>query len=54
MGDIIVLLMLAGLVALVVRSMWNDRKKGVCCSGCSGKCSGCTVECQTKDKEVNI
>ena len=31
MGDIIVIAVLAGIVALVVRSMWKDHKSGKHC-----------------------
>jgi hypothetical protein len=43
MGTLIVLLVLAGIVALIVRSMIKDRKNGkspVCGGDCS-KCKGC-------------
>lgn len=38
-GDIIVIAALVLIIALIVRSMIRDKKKGRCC-GCSG-CSGC-------------
>ncbi len=41
MGDVIVLAVLTGIIALIVRGMIRDRKKGGCC-GCSG-CAGCTA-----------
>jgi len=49
MGDIIVLTVLVVIVALVIRSMWKNHKKGGGCSGCSGNCSGCNREssCQS-------
>ena len=42
MGDVIVIAVLVLIVALIVRGMIRDKKKGKCCgcSGCSG-CSGC-------------
>ncbi len=39
-GDIIVLAALAVIVALVIRGMVLDKKKGKCCGGCSS-CKGC-------------
>ncbi len=53
MGDIIVLVVLAGIIALVVRSMWKNHKKGGHCSGCSSSCSdcsGCLTECRGKGR----
>ncbi len=38
-GDIIVIAVLVLIIALIVRGMIRDKKKGKCC-GCSG-CSGC-------------
>lgn len=38
-GDIIVIAALVLIIALIVRGMIRDKKKGRCC-GCSG-CSGC-------------
>lgn len=45
MGDGIVIGVLTVVVALVIRSMWKDRKNGNACSGCSGKCSRCAARC---------
>ena len=39
MGDAIVIAVLVLIVALIVRGMIRDKKKGKCC-GCSG-CSSC-------------
>ena len=39
MGDVIVIAVLALIVALIIRGMIRDKKKGKC-SGCSG-CSAC-------------
>ena len=39
MGDVIVIAVLVLIVALIVRGMIRDKKKGKCC-GCSG-CSSC-------------
>jgi hypothetical protein len=43
MGTAIVLLVLAAIVALIVRSMIKDRKNGKSptCGGDCGKCRGC-------------
>ena len=39
MGDVIVIAVLVLIIALIVRGMIRDKKKGKCC-GCSG-CSSC-------------
>lgn len=41
MGTIIVLAVLVGVVACVIRVMIKDKKAGKCCSGSCGSCSGC-------------
>ena len=41
LGEIIVLLVLAGVVALAVRSLWKSRKSGGGCNGDCGNCRGC-------------
>ena len=43
-GDLVVIAILAGVVALIVRFLWKNHKAGKgCggCSGCSGNCSSC-------------
>ncbi|MCI9644786.1 MAG: FeoB-associated Cys-rich membrane protein [Oscillibacter sp.] len=40
-GEIVVLLVLAGVVALAVRSLWKSRKSGGGCNGDCGNCRGC-------------
>ena len=40
-GDVIVIAVLALIIALVVRGMIRDKKKGKCC-GCSS-CKGCSM-----------
>jgi cobalamin synthase len=35
--DILLLLLMAAVLALAVRSLWKARKKG----GCQGDCAGC-------------
>lgn len=37
---VVVSLLLLGVVALAIRHLWKERKKGGC-SGCGGSCSGC-------------
>jgi len=44
MGDLIVLAVLGIVVALVVRSLYRDRKKGGC-AGCSRNCGSCGSAC---------
>lgn len=41
MGNIIVGLVIVGVVALAIRSMWKSRKAGKHCGGCSGDCASC-------------
>ncbi len=41
LGNLIVIVILAVLVALVIRSMWKSRKKGCHCSGDCCSCGGC-------------
>ena len=36
--DLLLLLLVAAVLALAVRSLWKARKKG---SGCGGNCAGC-------------
>ena len=38
LGNLIVLLVLAMVAALAVRSLWKDHKQG---SGCHGDCANC-------------
>ena len=44
MGDIIILAALAAVVALAVRALVKQRRKGGC-AGCSGGCAGCSGRC---------
>ena len=41
LGEIVVLLVLAGVVALAVRSLWKSRKSGGGCNGDCGNCRSC-------------
>ena len=40
MGDMIVILLLGICIALSIRALWKDRKKGGCCGNCS-QCKNC-------------
>lgn len=44
MGTIVVLLVLVILVALIVRKLYSDKKKGIhsCGGHCGGGCPGCS------------
>ncbi len=48
MGDVIVLGALGIVVALVIRSMWKNHKKGGGCSGCSHNCENCGANCSSR------
>ncbi|MEM5768001.1 MAG: FeoB-associated Cys-rich membrane protein [Bacillota bacterium] len=41
MGTVIVGIVLVGVVALVIRSLWKNHAAGKTCGGCSGDCSHC-------------
>ena len=44
LSNLIVILILAVIVFLAVRSIWRNRKNGGCgygCTGCTGNCAGC-------------
>ncbi|MBQ9521634.1 MAG: FeoB-associated Cys-rich membrane protein [Oscillospiraceae bacterium] len=43
LGNAIALLAVALLVAVCVRNLWRDARRGGCggCGGCSGQCSHC-------------
>ena len=47
-ATIVILLVLCGMVALIIRSLIRDRKKGKACACCSGGCSGCSGCCHGK------
>ncbi len=53
-GNAVVILMVALLVAVCIRSLWNDHKNGGGCAGCSGcsggSCAGCMKCCGKKSK----
>ncbi len=41
LGEIVVLLALAGVIGLAVRSLWKSHKSGKSCGGDCGNCRGC-------------
>lgn len=41
MGELIVILVLVGVVALAVRSLWKDHRSGGSCTGDCSRCGGC-------------
>ncbi len=41
LGNLIVLLVLAAVVSLAVRSLWRDHKRGRHCNGDCASCGGC-------------
>ena len=53
-GNAVAVLMIAGLVAVCIRSLWNDHKNGSGCAGCSGcsggSCAGCAKCSANKQK----
>lgn len=49
MGTAIVLIVLAGIVALAARKVIRDRKNGVCAGGCAG-CGGQRDHCCEKSR----
>ena len=51
MGDVIVLAVLGIIVALVIRSMWKNHKKGGGCSGCSCNCGSCKLNCSSRTEK---
>ena len=49
MGDLIIILALAAVVTLAVRSLIKSRKKGGC-AGCSGGCANCAHKCHSNQQ----
>lgn len=49
LSTILVVCVLLLIVALAIRSMIRDKKKGGCAGGCAG-CSGCASAAQHHDK----
>lgn len=50
LATIVILLLVAGIAALAVRSIYRQKKSGGCCGGCGGNCSACHGAC-TKGQE---
>lgn len=50
LGSIIVMILLMGMAALALRSIWKEKKAGGCggCGGNCGNCPGCATPNQTK------
>ena len=46
--DIFLLVLIAAALALAVRKLRLDRKKGKGCLSCGGNCAGCTVNCEKR------
>lgn len=44
LATILIGLLVFGLAALAVQSLWKDKKQGKSCGGCGG-CSGCGMNC---------
>ena len=49
--DLFLLLALALLVVLALRSLWRSRRRGGC--SCSGNCAACQQACQRKSPPEN-
>ena len=45
LGTILISLVLAAVVALIVRSLWKNRHQG--CSSCGGSCASCPACCRS-------
>ncbi len=48
-GNGIVILAVAGLLAVCAREIWKEHKSGGCggCTGCSKGCKGCSGSCSS-------
>ena len=46
--DILLLLVLAAVVGLALRSVWRNRRRGGC--ACSGGCAGCGLDCRRRNE----
>ena len=44
LGNLIVIAVLAIVVALAVRSLWREHKKGGCCGGNCSSCKSCHMK----------
>ncbi|MCI8504621.1 MAG: FeoB-associated Cys-rich membrane protein [Lachnospiraceae bacterium] len=49
---ILIGLLVLGLAALAVRSIWRDKKQGKSCGSCGGNCSGCAMNVGHKKEEA--
>ncbi len=52
LGNLIVLLALAAAVALAVRSLWRDHKRGGRCNGDCASCGGCHGHGKTEEAHL--
>ncbi|MFQ9934390.1 MAG: FeoB-associated Cys-rich membrane protein [Lachnospiraceae bacterium] len=52
MGTVIVILILAAVVSLAIKSIIKDKSSGKGCKSCGGNCSGCggSTACHSKNK----
>ena len=48
LGNLIVIVDLAVVVALAIRSLWKSHKSGGHCGGDCGSCGGCHGSCHCK------
>lgn len=51
LSTLIVLLIVVGIVALVIRTMIHDKKTGKGCGGCNGGCAGCGGGCHSEEEK---
>ncbi len=55
LANILVTILLLGIVALCIRSIYKDHKSGDGCMGCAGCSSkGCTDNCTHYGEKLNI
>ncbi|MBR3397130.1 MAG: FeoB-associated Cys-rich membrane protein [Lachnospiraceae bacterium] len=50
--DILLIIIIAAAVALAVRRLRADRKKGKLCPGCSDGCSACSAGCRQRREDT--
>lgn len=41
LGEVVVIVVLAGIVGLAIRSLWKSHKQGGHCGGDCSRCQGC-------------
>lgn len=51
LSTVVILVIVIGIAALAVRSIYKQKKSGGCCGGCGGNCSACHGDCTTKQKQ---